>query len=377
LYFKRLAPVNSRFCQKAVSGHPKGFGHRFDSLRADNRALRSDSRENFQGGDWMKRRTFLQAAASAAVAMAPGWLLAQDKYPNKTITWLVGYAAGGNADIRSRQVAKLMGQTLGQPVIVDNKPGAGGNLGTEFIAKAKPDGYVIGMGSFAPLAVNHALFKKLNFDPVNDITPIMLIEKGPLILMVRSDSPFKTVADIVAAAKKEPGKFSYASGGIGGTHHLSGALFGFTAGIDLIHAPYKSGSAAATDLLGGQVSFMFEQMYVAMPSMQSGKTRALAITSKTRSPLLPQLLTMGEAGFPAVEVQNWQGLIGPKGMPADLVKQLNAAANAAMQDKDLREKMLAQGNEMGGGTPEAFAAFIKSEMPRWAKVVKDAKIEAE
>ena len=327
----------------------------------------------------MERRIFLQSALSVACAAAlvPGSVFAQDKYPNKPITWLVGYSAGGNADIRSRQMAKVMGQALGQPIIVDNKPGAGGNLGTELIAKAKPDGYVIGMGSFAPLAVNHALFKKLNFDPLNDVTPIMLIEKGPLILMVRNDSPFKTVADLVAAAKKEPGKYSFASGGIGGTHHLSGALFGYTAAIDLIHAPYKSGSAAATDLLGGQVHFMFEQMYVAMPSIQTGKTRALAITSKARSPLLPNLPTMGEAGFPAVEVLNWQGLVGPKGMPADLVKLLNATANKALQDKDLREKILSQGNEVGGGTPEAFSALIRAEMPRWAKVVKDAKIEPE
>ena len=178
----------------------------------------------------MDRRIFLQAlAATSGSSLLSGSVFAQDKYPNKPITWLVGYSAGGNADIRSRQMAKVMGQELGQVIIVDNKPGAGGNLGTDMIAKAKPDGYVIGMGNFAPLGVNHALFKKLNFDPVNDLTPIMLIESGPLILMVRADSPFKSAADIAAAAKKEPGKYSFASGGIGGTHHLSGALFGYTA----------------------------------------------------------------------------------------------------------------------------------------------------
>ena len=326
----------------------------------------------------MKRRDFMRAmAAAAGASMGAGIVLAQDKYPSKPITFIVAYAAGGNADNRARQVGKAMTATLGQPLIVDNKPGAGGNPGTELIARAKPDGYTIGIGSFAPLAVNHALFKKLNFDPINDVTPIMLIEKGPLILTVRADSPYKTVKDLVAAAKKDPGKLSYASGGIGGTHHLSGALFAYAAGLELIHAPYKSGSAAATDLLGGQVSFMFEQMYVAMPSVQSGKTRALAITSKTRSPLLPDLPTMGEAGYPAVEVLNWQGIVGPKNMPAELVKTLNAAGNKALQDKDVREKILGQGNEVGGGTPEAFAAFIKAEMPRWGKVVKDAKIDPE
>ena len=327
----------------------------------------------------MKRRTLIQAASSSialpSLVLSSAW--AQDKYPSKAITWVCPYAAGGNADQRSRQVAKVMGTILGQPIIIDNKAGAGGNIGTEFIARGKPDGYTIGMGNFAPLSVNQSLFKKLNFDPVTDLVPIFLIERGPLMLVVKVDSPFKSVKDLVAAAKASPGKLSYASGGIGGTHHLSGALFEHTAGLDMIHAPYKSGSAAATDLLGGQVQFMFEQMYAAMPSIKGGKTRALAITSKTRSALMPDVPTMAEAGFSAVEVMNWQGLIGPKGLSADLVKLLNVTGNKALQDPDLREKITSQGNEVLGGTPEQFAALIKSEIPRWAKVVKDAKIDPE
>ena len=323
----------------------------------------------------MKRRQLIQSAVSAA--LFPNLVQAQDKYPSKAITWVCPYAAGGNADSRSRQVAKAMSAILGQPIIIDNKAGAGGNIGTEVIARAKPDGYTIGMGNFAPLAVNHALFKKLNFDPANDIVPIGLIEKGPLILMVRNDSPYKSIKDIVAAAKATPGKLSYASGGIGGSHHLSGALLENAAGIDMIHAPYKSGAAGATDLMGGQVHMMFEQMYAAMPAIKGGRLRALAITSKTRSPLLPDLPTMAEQGYPAVEVQNWQGLIAPKGIPADLVKVLNAALNKALQDPEVKEKILSQGNEMGGGTPEQFAALIKAEAPRWGKVVRDAKIEPE
>ncbi|NDD24929.1 MAG: tripartite tricarboxylate transporter substrate binding protein, partial [Betaproteobacteria bacterium] len=204
----------------------------------------------------MKRRELLQAAGSAA--LLPALAQAQDKYPSKPITWICPYAAGGNADSRSRQVAKVMSAILGQSIIIENKAGAGGNIGTEAIARGRPDGYTIGMGNFAPLAVNHALFKKLNFDPFNDIVPIGLIEKGPLILMVRNDSPYKSVKDIVAAAKANPGKLSYASGGIGGSHHLSGALLEHAAGVDMIHAPYKSGSAGATDLMGGQVNMMFE-----------------------------------------------------------------------------------------------------------------------
>jgi tripartite-type tricarboxylate transporter receptor subunit TctC len=322
----------------------------------------------------MDRRTLIQMTAALS---APLGAWAQDKYPSKPITWVCPYAAGGNADSRSRQVAKVMGALLGQSIIIDNKAGAGGNIGTEAIARAKPDGYTIGMGNFAPLAVNHALFKKLNFNPFTDLVPILLIEKGPLILMVRADSPYKSVKDLVAAAKAAPGKLSYASGGIGGTHHLSGALFEHAAGIDMIHAPYKSGSAGATDLMGGQVHMMFEQMYSAMPAIKGGKLRALAITSKTRSPLAPDTPTMAEQGYPEVEVLNWQGLIGPKGMPAELIKQLNVVGNKALQDPDLKEKILSQGNEVGGGTPEQFAALIKAEAPRWAKVVRDAKIEPE
>ncbi len=323
----------------------------------------------------MKRRNVLAAAAGA-------WLLpslgrAQDKYPSKLITWICPYAAGGGADNRSRQVAKLMQAILGQTIIVDNKAGGGGNIGTDIIAKAKPDGYVIGMGNFAPLAVNHALFKKLNFDPLTDLVPILLIERGPLVLTVKTESPYKSVKDIVATAKAKPGSLSYASGGIGGTHHLSGALFEHTADIDLIHAPYKSGGAAATDLMGGQVTMMFEQMYASMPSIKSGRMRALAITSKTRSPLLPDVPTMAEAGYPAIEVLNWQGIVGPKGLPAEIIKILNAAGNKALQDPELRATMAAQGNDIAGGTPEQFAALIKAEAPRWGKVVKDAKIDPE
>jgi tripartite-type tricarboxylate transporter receptor subunit TctC len=315
------------------------------------------------------------AAAGTVLVPRLGW--AQDRYPGKLITWVCPYAAGGNADTRSRQVARLMQATLGQTIIVDNRAGGGGNIGTEVIARARPDGYVIGMGNFAPLAVNHALFKKLSFDPFSDLVPILLLERGPLILMVRNESPYKTVGDVVAAAKAKPGQLSYASGGIGGTHHLSGALFEHTAGIDMIHAPYKSGAAGATDLMGGQVTMMFEQMYAAMPSIKGGRLRALAITSKVRSPLLPDIPTMGEAGYPAVEVLNWQGIIGPKGLAPDVVRILNAAGNKALEDSDLRATMLDQGNEIGGGTPEQFAALIKAEAPRWGKVVKDARIEPE
>ena len=336
----------------------------------------------------MRRRSLVMASlaaplaplaplAPAAALFASGPAAAQERYPSKLITWICPYAAGGNADNRSRQLARLMGKELGQTIIVDNKAGAGGNIGTDAIAKARPDGYTIGMGNFAPLAVNQALFSKLPFDPQADLVPILLVERGPLVLMVRNDSPFQSVKDVVAAAKAAPGRLAYASGGIGGTHHLSGALFEHEAGIDMIHSPYKSGAAGATDLIGGQVQLMFEQMYSAMPSIKGGLLRPLAITSRTRSPVLPEVPTMAEAGYPGVEVQNWQGIVGPKGLPAEIIATLNRAGNKALQDKEQRELMLRQGNEIGGGTPEEFAALVKAERPRWAKVVRDARIEPE
>lgn len=322
----------------------------------------------------MKRRLWLQALPAALAAPS---IWAAERYPVKPISWICPYGAGGNADTRSRLVAKVMSTVLGQPIVVDNKAGAGGNIGTEFIARAKPDGYTIGMGNFAPLSVNHALFKKLNFDPLNDIVPITLIERGPLALLIRAESPWKSVQDLASAAKAEPGRISYASGGVGGSHHLSAALFEHVAGIDMIHVPYKSGSAGATDLMGGQVQLMFEQLYSALPSIRTGKVRALAVTARQRNSILPNVPTMAEQGFPEVEVQNWQGLVGPKGLSAELIAILGQACNKALLDPEVREKIIGQGNEVMGGTPEQFAALIRSESPRWGKVVRDARITPE
>lgn len=302
---------------------------------------------------------------------------AQSNYPNKPINFIVPYGAGGGADSRSRQIAQKMSVILKQPIIVDNKPGAGGNIGTEFIAKAAPDGYTIGMGNFAPMAVNKTLFGNLRYDPETDITPIVLIEKGPLVLVVNPNSPYKTVQDIVAAAKAKPGTLTFSSGGIGGSHQLSAELFEQNAGIEMIHVPYKSGSAGLTDLMAGNVTMMFDQMYSAMPSIKAEKLRAIAITSKKRSPLLPNIPSFSEIGYPKVEVLNWQGLIAPKGTPKTIIDQLNAAANEALKDPVLRELMLSQGNEIGGGTPAEFAALIKSESAKWSAVVKTANIKPE
>ena len=304
-------------------------------------------------------------------------VLAQSSYPNKPINLIVPYGAGGSADSRSRQLGQKMSLILKQPIVIDNKPGAGGNIGTEAIVRAAPDGYTIGMGNFAPMAVNKTLFGNLRYDPETDLTPIILVEKGPLVLVVNPNSPYKTVQDIVVAAKAKPGVLTFSSGGIGGSHQLSAELFELNAGIQMIHVPYKSGSAALTDLMAGNVDLMFDQMYSAVPSIKADKIRPLAITSKKRSPLLPNVPSFVELGYPKVEVLNWQGLIAPKGTPKAIIDKLNAAANEALKDPQLRELMLAQGNEIGGGSPAEFAALVKSEASKWSAVVKSANIKPE
>ena len=322
----------------------------------------------------MKRRDLLQAASLLAL---PALSFAQDKYPSKPITLICPYPAGGNTDQRSRQFGRFMSTALGQPIVVENKGGAGGNIGTELIARAKPDGYTIGMGNFAPLSVNPTMFKKLNFDPQKDLTPICLLERGPLVLMVRPDSPFKSVQDIIAAAKAKPGHLTYANGGTGGSHHLAAEMLKMMAGVDIINVPYKGGAPAAMDLMGGQVDMMFEQMYAASANMRASRLRALAITSLTRSPLFPDVPTMAEQGFPGFEISNWQGFVAPAGTPPAIIQLLNQVTNQALADPTIKAQMLAQGNELGGGTPEQFAAHIKAEAERWGKVVKLAKISAD
>ena len=302
---------------------------------------------------------------------------AQSNYPSKPITVIVPYGAGGSADSRSRQLAQRMSLMLKQPFVIENKAGAGGNIGTEFVARAAPDGYTIGMGNFAPLAVNKTLFGNLRYDPETDLSPIILIEKGPLILVVNPNSQYKSIQDIVAAAKAKPGTLTFSSGGIGGSHQLSAELFMQNAGIQMIHVPYKSGSAALTDLMAGNVDMMFDQMYSAVPSIRADKLRPIAITSKKRSPLFPNLPSFAELGYPKVEVLNWQGFIAPAGTPKPIIDKLNKAANEALKDPQLRELMLSQGNEIGGGTPAEFAALIKSEAAKWSAVVKAGNIKPE
>ena len=322
----------------------------------------------------MKRRDLLQLAP-VLILPAQGW--AQERYPSKPITIIVPYPAGGGADQRSRQFGRFLNTALGVPVVIENRGGAGGNIGTEAIARAKPDGYTIGMGNFAPLAVNPAMFKKLNFDPQKDLAPICLIERGPLILTVRPDSPFKSVKDIVTAAKAKPGHLTYANGGTGGSHHLSAELFKSMAGVFITNIPYRGGAPATIDLMSGQVDMMFEQAYSAGPNVRAGKLRALAITSLKRSPLFPEVPTMNELGYSGFEVSNWQGFVAPAGTPPAIIQRLNEVTNQALADPTIKAQMLSQGNELGGGSPEQFAAHIRAEADRWGKLVKRVGISAD
>lgn len=325
----------------------------------------------------MKRRILLQAAPGLILPPLTQLVRAQDRYPSKPITLICPYPAGGNTDQRSRQFGRFFSTTLGQPVVVENKPGAGGNIGTEAIVRARPDGYTIGMGNFAPLSVNPTMFKKLSFDPLKDLAPICLVERGPLVLMVRPDSPFKSVKDVVAAARAKPGHLTYANGGTGGSHHLAAEMFKSMAGVFITNIPYKGGAPAAMDLMGGQVDMMFEQMYAASANIRASKLRPLAITSLKRSPQFPDIPTMAEQGFAGFEISNWQGFVAPAATPVAIIRQLNELTNQALADPTIKAQMLSQGNELGGGTPEQFAAHIRAEAARWSRLVKSAGITAD
>jgi tripartite-type tricarboxylate transporter receptor subunit TctC len=308
--------------------------------------------------------------------VALGSAQAQD-YPTKPITMIVAFTAGGNNDLRARQLGVPVGAMLGQTIVVDNKPGASGNIGHDMIARAAPDGYTLGVGAMGPLAVNPSLFPKMTFDPAKDFVPIVLVEKAPLVLVTRADKPFRSVKDVVAAAKAKPQAVTVGNAGLGGAHHLSAELFEDATGVEVLNVPYKGGGPASTALLSGEIDMMFEQTYAALPSIQAGKIRALAVTSEKRLPSLPDVPTMAELGYPQVTVSNWLGVIAPKGTPLAIVKKVNEAFNKALAMPDIREKIAGPGNVVGGGTPEEFAAFMATESKRWGTLVKAKGIKLE
>lgn len=315
----------------------------------------------------------------SALAMTSVWALAQPaqaNYPTKAITIIVPFAAGGNTDVKTRLVAKRMGEILGQPIIVENKPGASGNLGMEQASRATPDGYTIAMGSFGPLAVNPWIYPKLNFDP-KSFVPIILLEKSPLVLVTPIDRPFRNLTDVISAAKAKPGILNIANAGPGGAHHLSAELFEAAAGLDMVGVPFKGGGPASTALLAGQVDLMFEQTGAAMPSIQAKKIKALAVTSAERLRSMPDVPTFTELGYPAVTVSNWMGYVAPKGTPPDIVAKLQTAFSKAMQHPEVKDRILNQGNELGGGSSQEFSAFIVAESGKWSKLLKERNIRME
>ena len=311
------------------------------------------------------------------VLLASTSAISQENYPSKPIRWIVPYAAGGFADIRARKIGVDLARALGQPVVIENRAGAGGVVGTDAVAKAAPDGYTIGMGNLAALAVNVSLMKKLPYDPPKDLQPVVLIERSPLILVAGPGLKANSLQELIAYARANPGQVGFGSSGIGGAHHLSGEMLKLRTGIDMVHIPYKGGAPAAADLMAGHLPMMFEMGYAALPSVKAGKTRALAVTSAQRVALLPDVPTMAEAGLPGFESYNWQGIVVPAGTPRAIVDRLNREFNAILALPEQRDAILATASEVAGGTPEAFRDLIRSETVKWVPVIQAAKIQPE
>jgi tripartite-type tricarboxylate transporter receptor subunit TctC len=291
-------------------------------------------------------------------------------YPNHAIKLVVPFPAAGTTDILARAAAQKLTEALGQSVVVDNRPGAGGNIGSDLVAKSPPDGYTLLMGTVGTHAINPSLYSKMPYDHVKDFVPIVLVAGVPNVLVVNPALPVNSVADLIKLAKEKPGSINFASSGSGTSIHLSGELFKTMAGVDMTHVPYKGSAPALTDLMGGQVQIMFDNLPSSLQQIKAGKLRAIAVTSLTRAPALPNVPTISESGLPGFEASSWFGVLAPAGTPAPVVARINTEINKWLQSADAREKLLAQGAEAAGGSPEQFAAFIRSETEKWAKVVK-------
>ena len=310
-------------------------------------------------------------AAAAACALLPG-LAAAQAYPSKPITIIVPFAAGGTTDILARIIAQGMGAELGQSVVVDNRAGAGGNIGGQVAARAPADGYTLFMGTVGTHAINAALYKKMPFDPIKDFAPLTRVANVPNLLVANPAQPFKTVPELIAYAKANPGKINFGSSGSGSSIHLSGELFKSMAKVDMQHVPYKGSAPAVTDLLGNQIAIMFDNMPSAIQHVRSGKLRAIAVTTAKRSPELPDVPTIAEAGVPGYEATSWFGMFAPAATPAPVVAQLNAAIVKVLAQPDIRKKLAEQGAEAAGETPAQFADFIQKESVKWGRVVKES-----
>jgi len=319
----------------------------------------------------MKRSVLLAAAA----LLLCGVVVAQS-YPNRPIRVIVPYPAGQASDTIMRLVGERLAKALGQAVVVENKPGAGGNIGSDAGAKAAPDGYTLTVAT-AALPISKNVYRKLPFDPVSDFAPITLMTITPLVLVTRPDLPANSVAELVQQAKKNPGRMTFASSGSGTSHHLSGELFKTLAGVDLLHVPYKGSAPAHLDLMAGTVDIMFDNIIPVAPHIKQGKLKALAVTTKTRSATLPGVPTMTEAGFADFEAVAWFGVLAPAATPRPIVDRLNKEIVAVLNAPELKERLAGMGATTVGDTPEEFGRFMNAEIAKWAPVVKRAQVELE
>ena len=294
------------------------------------------------------------------------------EYPNRQVRWIVPFAPAGPTDLMSRAVAEKLTQRLGQQFVVDNRSGAGGNIGAEVVAKSAPDGYTLMIGHVGTHAVNVTLYPKIAFDPVRDFTPITLIATLPLALVVHPAVPAKDVKELIAYARARPGQLNFASAGNGGPTHLTGELLKTSAAIDIVHVPYKGNAAALLDLMAGRVQMMFSNMLTSMPHVRAGKLRAIGLSSTRRSPQAPELPTIAESGVPGFSAVPWYGVLGPAGLPHAIVSKLNSEIARALAQPDMQERFVAQGVDLQSTTPEQFSALIKSEVVKWRKVVREA-----
>lgn len=306
-------------------------------------------------------------------ALVPVLALAQ-AYPSKPVRLIVPFAPGGATDVIARLAGQKLSEALGQQFVIDNRPGANGNIGTEIAVKSPADGYTLVMSYDGTMAINPSVYRNMPFDPLKDLVPVASVAQLPLLLVVHPAVAAKNVAEFVALAKASPGKINYSSAGYGSAGHLAAELFRGRAGIDIVHVNYKGGGQAVQDLLGGQIQALMTGLTTAEGHLKSGKLRALAFTSAKRMPGAPEVPTFSESGYAGLVVLSWYGILAPAGTPAEIVRRLNAEINKILQAPDVRDRLAALGTEPTGGTPEQFAETIKADIVRWAKVVADAGI---
>ena len=313
-----------------------------------------------------------------SVAVTPGLAASADAtFPARPIRLIVPFAAGGAIDIMARPIAARLHELLGQPVVLDNRGGAGGSIGAELVAKSPPDGYSLLFGSTSSLVINAAFFKKIAYDPVKDFTPVSLAAEQPLVIVAHPSLPVHNVKELVALAKRNPGKLSYGSAGLGTSNQLTGALLAHAAGIDIVHVPYKGGGPALQALLSGDIELQVSQPNTMMSFIKSGRVRAIATTGVKRSAAFPSVGTLVEAGYKDMGIVGWYCIVGPAGVPRPIVERLNAEIRRAVASDGVRKAMLAEGTEPTTSSPEELAALIKSELPRWAAAVKLAGVQSD